>query len=493
MDAAPTVPVIGVNELRELGLALAHELNDVWPARENFAAFTKYTKKDILFGWFHQTLCDALDQFLLDVMAGKQPRLMVFAPPRHGKSEVVSRRFPAYALGKFPDLQFIATSYSATLASLMNRDVQRIMDDDPYREVFPGSRLYSGGSSGDGRPARNNERFEIVGNLGSYRCAGVGGGIVGQGFDVGVIDDPIQDAMQAHSETTRASIWEWYTSTFYTRQSPMSGILLIMQRWHEDDLAGRLLQAAKEEGGEQWQVISYPALAEADEQYRKKGEALHPERFTADRLEKMRDGGMGSFTWTSLYQQRPGPKNGTIFKRECWKFWVVRPTVQRIIISVDCAFKDLATSDYVAIQAWGLRGPDKFLLKRFKKQIGFNETCTQIIKMREAFPTCNVILVEDKANGPAVVETLKRKFPAIIAVNPEGGKIARAYAMQPEQESGNIWLPDKCIDPTVDVFVDEASSFPGGAHDDEVDTMTQAINYTRAQQPTRQTNMFTGQ
>lgn len=282
-------------------------------ARRNLLDFTLHTKPDFITGWFNKIIAQELQQFYQDVIDGKQPRLMIFAPPRSGKSELFSRRFPAWAFGKNPDLQMIACSYSADLASRMNRDVQRIMDDEHYYAIFPHSSLNNKRiSTISGQALRNSEIFEITGHKGAYRSAGVGGGITGMGADIAIIDDPVKDAKEASSETVRNSVWDWYTTTLYTRLSPRSGVLLGMTRWHEDDLAGRLLQEM-ENGGDQWRVVSFPAIAEQDEEYRKEGEPLHPERFDLERLTKIKNA-VGSHTWNALYQQRPSSKDGGVFK-----------------------------------------------------------------------------------------------------------------------------------------------------------------------------------
>lgn len=229
-------------------------------ARRDLIDFTINTKPDFVTGWFNQIIAQELQQFYQDVIDGKQPRLMIFAPPRSGKSELFSRRFPAWAFGKNPDLQIIACSYSADLASRMNRDVQRIMDDEIYHSIFPESSLNNKRiSTLSGQALRNSEIFEILGHSGAYRSAGVGGGITGMGADIAIIDDPIKDAKEANSETVRNGVWDWYSSTLYTRLSPRSGVLLGMTRWHEDDLAGRLIEEAKN-GGDQWRIIKFPPL-----------------------------------------------------------------------------------------------------------------------------------------------------------------------------------------------------------------------------------------
>jgi len=279
-------------------------------ARERMEAFVRLTFPGYEWGWHHRLLCSRLD----DLVAGRITRLMVFMPPRHGKSELVSRRLPAFILGRDPDASLIACSYSSDLASRMNRDVQRIIDSDEYRRIFPGTRLYGKNvrTIADGAYLRNSDIFEVVGHRGVYRSAGTGGGITGMGFDVGIIDDPIKNRADAESATVQRGLWEWYTSTFYTRKAPRARILLTLTRWHVNDLAGRLLDlAANDPRADQWVVIDFPALCDriAADDPRQTGEALWPARYPLDELERMR-AGMGEYDWLALMQQRPPASMG---------------------------------------------------------------------------------------------------------------------------------------------------------------------------------------
>ncbi len=452
------------------------------PARASMKGFTQATMPNIQWGYFQERLCRELDQFLLDVWAGMNPRLMFIGPPRHGKSEVASRRFPAYTFGKNPKTNFIACSYAAPLAQRMNRDVQRVLDMPVYRRIFPDTQLHSTNiATLSGSPLRNAHIFEIVKHLGSYRGAGVGEGITGMGFDIGVIDDPVKDAQQAGSEVERNGIGEWYETTFYSRASPLSGILLIMTRWHEDDLAGRLLYKAQFEGGEQWRVVRLPAIAEEDEfdevtgeLIRKEGEALHPERYPLSRLEQIRVV-LGSYNFAALYQGRPVPKGGGIIKKEDFKFYFRaelgdNPQFDLVALSTDAAFKDTKASSYVVTQAWGRRGNRHYLLAQSRKRLTFSGTVKDIRAMRQRFPNTNAILIEDKANGPAIIETLAKELPGIIAIEPQGSKTARAEAVVPLFEAGNVLLPHPDEEPWVEAFMHEWLAVPTGAFWDQVDS-----------------------
>lgn len=225
-------------------------------ARRSMAEFALYTDPAYHMNWHHRLICNSLDKWVSKEIR----RLMIFTAPRHGKSELVSRKLPAYIFGRHPDTSIISASYSADLASRMNRDVQRIIDSDRYAELFPNSRLYGKNirSVAGGSFLRNSDIFEIVDHKGVYRSAGVGGGITGMGGEYIIIDDPVKNREEANSATYREKLWDWYTSTLYTRLEKEGCILVTLTRWHEDDLAGRLLNNMKQTGGEQWTVINLP-------------------------------------------------------------------------------------------------------------------------------------------------------------------------------------------------------------------------------------------
>lgn len=448
---------------------LRHEL-----ASTTLIGFLLATSPTYQMGWVHAEICGELEAFLAAVRRKESPRLLLTMPPRHGKSEIASRRFPAYALGRDPDLSIIATSYSADLASRMNRDVQRIIDDEAYRAIFPGTRL-CGKSSGEG--IRTADLFEIVGHRGVYRSAGVGGGITGMGGDIILIDDPIKDRAEADSPTIRNRVWDWYTSTLYTRLAPGGGIIVIQTRWHMDDLAGRLLEAQRSGQGDAWRVVNFPAIAEEDEPHRKAGEALHPERYPLEQLQAIR-AAIGSRDWAALYQQRPAPDGGAIFRAEWLRFWLPKElpqTFDRMCISWDMTFKDGDDSDYVVGQVWGRKGADFFLLDQVRARMGFTATLAAFSALADKWPRAQRKLVEDKANGPAVIDSLRHAVPGIIPVEPDGSKIARAHAVTTFFEAGNVHLPHPSVCNWVADYVAELTSFPAAAHDDQVDATTQAL------------------
>ena len=455
--------------------AAIHELKRR-AARQNLSAFVTFTLKDYDMGWVHQEVCDALDKFLDDVHKKKSPRLIICMPPRSGKSELASRRFPGYALGRNPDLSIIACSYSADLASRFNRDVQRIIDSEEYKEVFPSTALSGRG----GAFIRTSDLFEVVDHAGSYRSTGVGGGITGQGADILLIDDPVKDRAEADSATVRQSVWDWYTSTAYTRLSPGGGVIVMATRWHMDDLIGRLISASESGQGDKFKVINYAAIAEADETNRKTGEALHPSRYPLDRLLEIKRT-IGSRDWEALYQQHPVPDGGATFRSEWLRRWNDKntpPAWDTKVVSWDMTFKDTNTADFVVGQLWGVKGSSFYLLDQVRGRMDFVRTRQVFIEFARKHSDAVGKLVEDKANGSAIISSLQSAVTGLIPITPHESKEARASSVAPLFEAGNVFIPENRAEhPWVDGFVRELLEFPSSAHDDQVDACTQALNY----------------
>lgn len=448
-------------------------------SRRNLSDFTNYTKPDFIEGWFNRIIAKELQQFYFDVMAGKQPRLIIQAPPRSGKSELFSRRFPAWAFGQNPNLQIIAASYSTDLASRMNRDVQRIIDSEEYQGVFPETTLNGKNiATVSGQSLRNSEIFEIVGHAGAYRSAGVGAGITGMGADIGIIDDPVKDAKEANSQTIRDAVWDWYTTTFYTRLSPKSGILLGMTRWHEDDLAGRLLREMANDG-DQWRIVSFPAIAEEDEEYRNEGEALHPERYDLERLTKIKKA-VGSQAWNALYQQRPSSKGGDIIKGAWFKRYSVLPRMKRIIITADTAQKTKQHNDYSVLLVAGV-GHDGglYVLDLIRGKWEAPELEQKVSDVWNKYKSLGVhkVYVEDKSSGTSLIQNIQRKQRIPIeGVQVDTDKYTRVLGVQGYIESGYIYLPNDAE--WIEDFIKECEAFTATdshKHDDQVDAMVMAI------------------
>lgn len=408
-------------------------------------------------------LCDRVQEFLRRDRGAAYEVLILSVPPQHGKSMTITETLPSWYLGRNPDKRVIEISYSEDFAQLFgrrNRDkIQRAGD------IF-GVAL--------SRSTSSATEWEIEGHAGGMISRGILSGVTGRPADLMIIDDPIKTRQEADSETIRERIWDEWESSFRTRLQAGAKVILIQTRWHEDDLAGRMIQ--REPNVE---VINLPCEAEENDPLgRPVGAALAPEigkddRWLAD-FKRGFLGSQGSRAWTALFQGHPTSQEGNLIKREWWRYYDTLPRLAEVLISVDAAFKDGDDNDFVAVQAWGKTGPNMYLLDATKKHLDFPGTLREIRAVRRRWPETRIILVEDKANGSAVVQILRREIPGVIPVNPEGGKVARANAVSGAIESGNVYLPRNA--PFTGDFVDECSSFPLGEHDDQVDAMTQALN-----------------
>jgi predicted phage terminase large subunit-like protein len=454
--------------------AIDHEL-----ATREFKSFVRHTKPDYVFEWYHDHLCAELDKFV-ECWPGYS-HLMIFLPPQHGKSELVSRRLPAYMLGRDPEQKLIATSYGDALAARMNRDVQRIIDSQEYREIFPSTQLEGTNvrTVADNKALRNSDMFEIVGHRGSYRSAGIGSGLTGMPGDVLIVDDPIKDQKEADSPTYRQTVFEWFGSVAESRLSKAGRVLILQTRWHEADLAGELLRLAKQDpNAQQYRVIDFPAIKEDNKNPhdpRKIGEALWPLKFPIDLLRK-RKINLGSRRFNALYQQRPTAAEGSIIKR-AWllKRWAQLPdTFDRKIISVDASFKDTKKSDYVVLQVWGKIGARRLLIDQVRDRMDFVTLQSTFETLCRSHPDAYEKIIEDKANGPALLSVLKNKIPGLIAYDPKTSKDARLSAVSPEFEAGNVELPPDDVATWVGDFIEEMVS-AAPANDDQRDACAQAL------------------
>lgn len=455
-------------------------------ARAGFAPFVLFTTPNYKMGWVHREICETLEKFLQDVRDGKSPRLMISMPPRSGKSELVSRKFPAYAFGVDPDLQIIATSYGADMAQRFNRDVQRVIDNDLYKAVFPDTSLNAGKSNNSkGAYIRTSELFEIVGHTGSYRSCGVGGGITGMGADILIIDDPVKDRKSANSATVRQNIYEWYTSTAYTRLSPGGGVIVMCTRWHVDDLLGLLLKE-EQNGGDKWKVINYPAIAEHDEPHRKAGEALHPERYPIESLLKIK-GAVGSADWASLYQGRPTVLGGNIIKSGWFKRYKQLPELKYRLVDADTALKTKEANDFSVFGCGGLGKEGNLYITDWRRgkweapDLKRNAIDFWIKQLAMKNGVCRDFCVEDKASGTGLIQEIKRGTPPIPirGIERDTDKLTRLQDVLGYIEAGRVYIPENA--PWVSDFIAECEAFRGDmkhAHDDQVDVLVDLITLT---------------
>lgn len=388
--------------------------------------------------------------------------LAVNLPPRHSKSMTITETCPSYYLGKFPLHRVIEISYGQDFAKKFGKKNKEKIEQ--YGKELFDIELSASSSAVDD--------FYLSNNVGGMISRGALSGVTGQGADLMIIDDPIKTREEANSEVYRNKLWEEWIDSYSTRLHPGAIVILILTRWHEDDLQGRLLNP---EYGEPlpWEVINLPLEAEEDDLLgRSVGVPLWPERYGYDFIEQRKN---YPSSFNSLYQGRPTSQEGNMLKRDWWKYYDVLPSnIQTQLLSVDATFKDEEDSDYVVIQVWGKVNADMYLIDQVRAKMNFPTTLQAIRNILTKYTKVGPKLVEDKANGSAIISMLQKEIGGIIAVNPEGGKVARVQAVSPFIESGNVYLPRQAE--WIHDFVEEAASFPQGKNDDQVDCMSQALN-----------------
>lgn len=488
----------------DLGRFIRH----AWPIVEPASAFIP--------GWHIDTICEHLEA----VSAGELRRLIINVPPRTMKSLSVSVFWPAWEWLRKPWLRWLFASYAEVLSQRDSMKMRRLVKSEGGRQ--DGTIFQRVGYQGvlrlvDDDPwelTRDQDaktRYETTAT-GMRLATSVGGIATGEGGDRIVIDDPV-NAKQARSDAERTATNTWWDETMTTRfNNADAAAVIVMQRLHEQDLTGHLL----EQGGwhhlclpaeyEPAHPFTYPAVAQlpsgrevAGDPRTDDGELLDPVRLDADRLAELLRG-LGTYGYAGQMQQRPAPSEGGMFKRHWWQRW--QPGLEdhlhlgfaRVIASWDMRFSDhdKATTSYVVGQVWGAHGADRYLLGQIRARLSFTESCRAVAALSAWRPDASAKLVERKANGAAVIDALRRRIGGLIPIEPEGGKDVRAAAVEPYVEAGNVHLPAgefiPCppgYDPTpVAEFVEECAVFPNGAHDDQVDAMSQALTWLRDETPT---------
>jgi predicted phage terminase large subunit-like protein len=407
----------------------------------------------------HRVLIEHLEA----VEQGKIRRLMIQCPPRHGKSTLASQFFPAWYLGRHPERGIITASYGQELADDFGRRVRDLLRNPYHRVIFPACRLADDATSF--RSFRTTAR-------GTYYATGRGGAITGRGADLLIGDDLLKDHAEANSEVIRRSLHEWYASVAYTRLHPGAGIILVQTRWHEDDLAGRILR----EHPADWTVLNMPAIAKVDETFRKAGEALWPERFPVELLESIRKQ-VGGSVWAALYDQMPSAAEGAIFKRQWFRMFSNPPRFSRIVQSWDTSFKTGTENDFSACTTWGVAQDGYYLLWFWKQRVEFPELKRKMRMLAEDWSPSQ-IFIEDAASGQSLIQEMRaRSALPILPIKVDKDKIARAQAVTPMFEAGRVFVPQSA--PWLNGYIDELASFPNGVHDDAVDSTTQALNQLR--------------
>jgi predicted phage terminase large subunit-like protein len=458
------------------------EIEEKHRAANNYYDYVKYTHGSMYKYTRHgEYICLTLDEAVKKrkrMLAGEIPvetqYIMVNVPPQHGKSMHITETFPSFFMGNFPTEGCIEVSYNDTFASKFgSKNKDKITEH--------GEELFSIRVSKD---TNAKGEWEIIDaktgkkTRGGMISRGIMSGITGSSLgDCIIVDDPIKNREEASSEVIREKHWGEWSDSISTRIHPGAIVIIIMTRWHEDDLCGRLLNPEKAKVLP-WKRINLPL--ECDEKHiaeegnplnREIGEPLWPERYGVAFIEERKQ--LPS-SFNALFQGRPTSQEGNMLKRDWWQYYSVLPELSGMLISVDAAFKDEDDSDYVVCQVWGRYGPNVYLVDQTRAKMNFPATVQTIRNMAKKYPQAAVKLIEDKANGSAIIQTLTMEIPGIISVNPEGGKVARVNAVSAFIEAKNVYLPQGST--WIHDFVEECASFPNGAHDDQVDAMSQALH-----------------
>lgn len=425
----------------------------------------------------HRLLIEQLHR----VERGEINRLMIFWPPGHAKSKYSSEYFPSWWIGRNKKKTIIHASYGTDFAERFGRKIRNIVRSDEFERVF-GTTL-----SADSRAAGEWETIQG----GEYKAAGVGAGITGRRADIGLIDDPVKSRKEADSPTYRQNAWDWYLADFRTRLKPGGAIIIIQTRWHEDDLSGRILPKDYDfrsgwvtaRDGERWFVLNFPAICESleDGTGRQIGEALWPEYINLDMLLQLKRT-QGSRNWDSLYQQRPRPTDGGIF-RESWlrdRFNQIPVAADMVVHSWDTAQKPDQINDPSVCTVWNMgRGaPGYYLRDVYRKQVDYPTLKRQVLNFAERDKPA-AILIEDKSSGQSLIQDLRNSTSLpIIAIEPLGDKTFRANEVSAMVESGLMRLPERA--PWLVDFEGEFFGFPLVTNDDQVDSVTQFLKWVRA-------------
>lgn len=425
---------------------------------------------------------ELIDAALVEAYNTPDSRLIISMPPQEGKSTRVSVMFPLWVLAQDKSKAVVLTSYSDRLVRKNSKHVRNYITTDGDKMGLALA-----------RDSRSATQWQLKKERGGMYAVSIGGSLTGEPADLIIIDDPHKGAKEAESENQREDVWEWWLSTASARLGAGASVVMILTRWHEDDLAGRFLNA---EDGHVWKYINIPAQAdhnpdkgETDILGRKPGEFMKSARgrsvdqWQATKLRQT------ARNWNALYQGRPSSAAGTVFKRDQWRFydaplWTTNDAGANIctgdgdvlIQSWDMAFKDTKGSDFVVGQVWLKRGPNAYLLDQVRRRMSFTESVKAVDALTAKWPQTDTKLIEDKANGTAVLDVLRARMSGLIAISPKESKLARASAVTWAIEAGNVFLPADRLAPWAEPLIEEAASFPTGAHDDQVDALTQALN-----------------
>tara|TARA_R100001129_G_scaffold64452_2_gene44043 strand:+ start:1448 stop:2899 length:1452 start_codon:yes stop_codon:yes gene_type:complete len=448
-----------VSERRmKLELRLA-QIERVEKCQRSFLSFVKSMWPEFIVGKHHRIIAEKLER----IADGDLRRLIINMPPRHTKSEFASFLFPAWMIGKNPNMKIIQATHTTELAVNFGRKTKNLIEREDYQEIF-NTRL-AADSKASGR--WDTDRG------GMYYAVGVGSNLAGRGGDLIIIDDP-------HSEQTAMSnngfddAWDWYTGGPRQRLQPGGAIILVMTRWSEKDMTGQLIRAqAKDATADQWEIVELPAIMDS-------GKACWPEYWPLEDLETVK-ASIPPSKWNAQYQQHPTGEESSILKREWWKRWEKTsiPSLEYVIQSYDTAFSKRETADYSAITTWGVFRPNEagqaglILLDSKKGRWDFPEL-KQIALDSYKFWEPETVIIEAKASGMPLTHELRNMGIPVVNFTPSRGtdKLSRVHSVSPLFESGMIWAPDQ---KWADELIEECAAFPNGEYDDLVDSTTQAL------------------
>jgi len=467
-DLHKVLPQLSLTDKEQLlaQLTKLEKLNTKELARTRFIEFVKMMWPDFIGGRHHLIVAEAFER----VARGELKRLIITLPPRHTKSEFGSFLLPSWFLGLFPKKKVIQASNTADLAVNFGRKVRNLVDTEEYKTIFPDLRL-----SADSKAAGRWETSKG----GTYFAIGVGGTVTGKGADLFIIDDPHSEQEAALAETNPAiydKVYEWYTSGPRQRLQPGGAIIIIMTRWSKRDLVGSVLKAAALRGGDEWEVIEFPAILPSDK-------PLWPQFWPVEQLLALKDE-LPNSKWMAQYQQSPTSDSAAIVKREWWKLWDKEdpPACEFLLMSWDTAFEKNNRADYSAMTVWGvfrqiddngIMQPHLMLLDAFRDRMEFPTLKAEVLAQQKKWQPDSII-IEKKASGSPLIYELRSLGVPVQDFTPTRGndKIARLNAVSDLFASGMVWAPSTAW---AEAVIDEVASFPAGEHDDYVDSVSMAL------------------
>lgn len=468
------------DQFRELELEREMQLRR---ARQDYFSFLCHILPSYQPAWFHRLIASRMQS----VYDGDLTRLLITMGPRHGKSLHATVAFPAYVLGRNPDARIVVATYNNDFAKRINRDIQRLIASAKYREVFPLTQLNDKNvRTLTGQALRNVDIFETVGHAGYVKTTSIGAALTGLGADYLAIDDFCKNFQEATSPTIRERWWDWLNTVAMTRLQPGARAYGCATLWHHDDLFMRMMRQAREvPGSTQWERLNLPAIAEqdsADYDIRSPGEALWPERFPLEMLNRVRL--ESERTFISMYQQKPSADAGILIQKSWWQHYKELPeSFDLLCMSADLNFHKTSDADYTVILVIGRKGPDFFIVDMVREQMGWLQQKRALKNLVARYPSVNNIYIEQAANGYALIEEAKLTLQGVLAVKPEGGKEVRLEAVSGLVEAGNVFLPHVHTGKFWgDVIAEELAQFPAGKNDDICDAFSMGISRMRKNQ-----------